>query len=286
MPLFFFASGIFAAKALKMDWRSFLQSRIAHLVYLYIIWSHIIFYARSARMFLQSDGFPLMNPLSIFWDPPWTIWFIYALIAAYGLAWLLRGVNKWLVLSVAALAYAVDVSSGAWTGIDFVSRIIRLFPLFMLAMYFKDEIIAAVRRYDRFWPALVFASLLGGYVTIQSTTLSGIAPLTLAISLSGILGVMTFCHRFQDTWLVEGLAWIGSRTIHIYLMHRVYLEFSYAGWGKFFGKEFSALDHTVMFVTSIVACLLVGHYVLRPFFPWLERAPWLPGRPRQAAAAA
>ncbi|MEL7540907.1 MAG: acyltransferase family protein, partial [Pseudomonadota bacterium] len=39
MPLFFFVSGLFAAKALELDWRAFLSNKVGNILYLYVFWT-------------------------------------------------------------------------------------------------------------------------------------------------------------------------------------------------------------------------------------------------------
>ena len=80
MPDFFLISGLFLAQVIDRDWRTYLDRKVVHFVYFYLLWTAIQF-AFKAPMFVHEHG-PLGTVwlyLESFWEPFGTLWFIYLL---------------------------------------------------------------------------------------------------------------------------------------------------------------------------------------------------------------
>src|SRR5262245_55874544 len=80
MPDFFLISGLFLARVIDRDWRTYLDRKVVHFVYFYLLWTAIQF-AVKAPVFVQEHG-----PLGTLWlyaesfiEPFGTLWFIYLL---------------------------------------------------------------------------------------------------------------------------------------------------------------------------------------------------------------
>src|SRR5947207_252925 len=80
MPDFFLISGLFLAQVIDRDWRTYLDRKVVHFVYFYLLWTAIQF-AVKAPLFVHDYG-----PLSTLWlyaqsfvEPFGTLWFIYLL---------------------------------------------------------------------------------------------------------------------------------------------------------------------------------------------------------------
>src|SRR5215813_12567703 len=80
MPDFFLISGLFLAQVIDRDWRTYLDRKVLHFLYFYLLWTAIQF-AVKAPVFLNEHG-----PLGTFWlytssfvEPFGTLWFIYLL---------------------------------------------------------------------------------------------------------------------------------------------------------------------------------------------------------------
>src|SRR3954470_22828310 len=55
MPDFFLISGLFLAQVIDRDWRTYLDRKVVHFVYFYLLWTAIQF-AFKAPMFLHDQG--------------------------------------------------------------------------------------------------------------------------------------------------------------------------------------------------------------------------------------
>lgn len=134
----------------------FLRDKIGDLVYLYALWIGILFLGRdvAAHLAYGREIDPLRQ-LTIFWDPIFTIWFLYALALAFVVARLLRDVPVWIVLAGALAVYAVSVATGEWRYLPFLDRLARLFPFFWLGLMLRPLADVLVERFHRFWPLAI-----------------------------------------------------------------------------------------------------------------------------------
>lgn len=112
MPLFIFTSGLFAAKALSRPLRELWQTRVARLLWLFVLWSVIwfaVWYAApplgTSRIGQRPDELAMM-----FISPNQNTWYVYALVLYFLAAWGLRRLPVAVQLGLAAaLAVAFDI---------------------------------------------------------------------------------------------------------------------------------------------------------------------------------
>src|SRR5262249_33203566 len=77
MPDFFLISGLFLAQVIDRDWRTYLDRKVVHFAYFYLLWTAIQF-AVKAPVFVQDYGpwATLALYVESFWEPFGTLWFI------------------------------------------------------------------------------------------------------------------------------------------------------------------------------------------------------------------
>ena len=80
MPDFFMISGLFLARVIDRDWRDYLDKKVVHFGYFYVLWLTIQFVFK-APVFAADGGWrgAGQSYLVSFIDPFGTIWFIYLL---------------------------------------------------------------------------------------------------------------------------------------------------------------------------------------------------------------
>ena len=80
MPDFFLISGLFLAQVIDRDWRTYLDRKVVHFFYFYLLWTAIQF-ALKAPGLAQGHGVAGVAWLYLetFWEPFGTLWFIYLL---------------------------------------------------------------------------------------------------------------------------------------------------------------------------------------------------------------
>ena len=286
MPLFFFVSGLFAGRVIvRPDLGSFLRDKIGNLVYLYALWIALLYLATDAVVQL-AQGRPLdaARELQLFWNPPFTIWFLYALAIAFLIARVLRNVPVWIVLAGAVALYLVSVASGEWRHLPFLERLVRLFPFFWLGLTAAPLTARLVERFHRWWP-LAAALYLGLAWAVFNSPLSAVGPLTFAITLTGIAALLMLARRLADFAWSAPLAVVGGATLAIYVTHKIVLFYMDHVLART-GVDFPGLD-ALQVAPTVAICVIFGRWAQgRPWTAWLFAAPWLARRAALRPAAA
>ena len=221
MPLFFAVSGFFAASAVARPWRSSWR-RIASGYYLYVVWLGVYVGVYSLERDIPANR--VVSVADLFGELAWaasSMWFLYALAVYFVVARLLRRVPPAAVVGAAA-ALSVSVSA---LGIEENNRFSVLVHLvyFLAGAYYPHVLrrIAALR--------LSGAALLGlflAYAGAAAVVLySGLpwSPTGFAASLIGIpLGIL-LAVRASGSRVADGLAWVGRRTLRVYVLHLIVL---------------------------------------------------------------
>jgi len=80
MPDFFLISGLFLAQVIDRDWRTYVDRKVVHFAYFYLLWTALQF-AFKAPLMAQEHGLAGAAWLyaQSFWEPFGTLWFIYLL---------------------------------------------------------------------------------------------------------------------------------------------------------------------------------------------------------------
>ncbi len=114
MPDFFLISGLFLASRINRPWREFLDSKVLHFVYFYVLWMTIQFATKGYGIYqadgpggmLQAYAMGLVEPFG-------TLWFIYMLAIFFVVVKALRNVAPALVFAAAALLEMAPIETGS-----------------------------------------------------------------------------------------------------------------------------------------------------------------------------
>lgn len=279
MPLFFFASGLFASKVLELDWKPFLVKKVGNIFYLYILWTFLVFASTVfVAQLVGPDPIEWIRPFLLFVEPPATLWFMYALGVSFILAKLLSRLPWIPVFFVLLLFYLWSISHGDWRTPPFYEKVMRLFPFFYLALNIRNRFLTIVEANYRFgWLALPIF-IASAFVIFQSS-LSSQGLVTFPLSLLGVTGVAIIARALNDSALVQMISAIGKRSLFIYVMHRIPL-FYIEHLMELLGVEKTALSMSVVAFIATGMCLFVGEKILMPLLNWTFDAPWLSERER------
>jgi uncharacterized membrane protein YcfT len=216
MPDFFLISGLFLAKVIDHDWRTYLDRKVMHFAYFYVLWVTIQF-GFKAPAFAAEQGWAHVGVeyLESFIEPFGTLWFIYLLPVFFVVIKLTRKVSPILVWTIAAALEMAHVGTG-WTVIDeFCARFVYIYSGYL----FADHVFALSDR-ARAYPKLAVAVLAlwaivnGGLVKLGFSELP-IVSLMLGLAGAGaIITVGTLLARMH--WL-NFLRFCGEHSIVIYL---------------------------------------------------------------------
>ena len=83
MPLFFFLSGLFISKTLKLSYSDFLSSRLKAIAYPYFMWSTIQSLIQISASIWIDTSMNFYTLLNIVVSPVMQFWFLYALFICH-----------------------------------------------------------------------------------------------------------------------------------------------------------------------------------------------------------
>jgi uncharacterized membrane protein YcfT len=150
MPDFFLISGLFLANVITRDWKLYLDRKVVHFAYFYVLWMTIQFIVK-APVFAAEKGAAgaLEFYLISFVQPFGTLWFIYMLPVFFVVTKLARdrGVPWQVMLALGALLQIAPIHTG-WLLVDeFASRYVYFYAgyifapqIFRLAAWARERI--------------------------------------------------------------------------------------------------------------------------------------------------
>src|SRR5271154_834568 len=118
MPDFFLISGLFLPLVIDRDWRTYLDRKVVHFAYFYLLWVTIQFGFKAPAFAAESSwahaGFLYLES---FVEPFGTLWFIYLLPILFVVTKATRQIPPVLIWTIAATLEMAHFSTG-WTAID------------------------------------------------------------------------------------------------------------------------------------------------------------------------
>jgi uncharacterized membrane protein YcfT len=218
MPDFFLISGLFLAQVIDRNWRTYLDRKVVHFAYFYLLWTAIQF-AFKAPLFVHEHGVAgtLWLYVESFWEPFGTLWFIYLLPIFFVVAKLARSYRVpvaavWLAGAALEIAH---IHTG-WTVIDeFAARFVYFYTgyifaprIFALAETVKERPEAAIA-------GLTIWGLVNGVLVFNG--FSELPLVSLALGLAGAGAVVSVSVLLAKSDLAAPLRYCGRNSIVIYL---------------------------------------------------------------------
>jgi uncharacterized membrane protein YcfT len=218
MPDFFLISGLFLANVVDRGWLLYLDRKVVHFAYFYLIWMSLQL-AVKAPMIVPDEGLAGVARLYIqsFWEPFGTLWFIYLLPIFFVTAKLARqfGVPPWLVWLTGAALETAPIATGSTVIDEFAHRFVFFYtgyllarPIFALAAATRARSVAAAS-------GLAFWSLLNGLLVYEG--LAELPLVSLALGLLGATAVVSVSALISRLRLAGPLRYCGENSIAIYL---------------------------------------------------------------------
>jgi uncharacterized membrane protein YcfT len=222
MPDFFLLSGLFVSRVLDRPWRSYLDTKVIHFVYFYLLWATLKFVNMHGSALAGPGAFDLVPEyLFMFIEPPsGPLWFIYVLALYFLAVRLLRKVPPVMVLAVAA-ALEISVTWGAdmaWS-IKLADKFARYFVFFYAGHLLARHIFAAAawaqdHRAVSIGALAAWAIVNQVLLSMQATFLPG---MQLALGFVGAGGVMLAASQLARLDIMHWLRYLGQHSIVVYL---------------------------------------------------------------------
>jgi uncharacterized membrane protein YcfT len=216
MPDFFLISGLFLSVVIDRDWRIYLDRKVVHFAYFYVLWVTIQF-GFKAPSFAAESSWPHVGLLYLesFIEPFGTLWFIYLLPVFFVVTKATRRAPPILIWGMAALLEMTHIATG-WTVIDeFAAR----FVYFYSGYWFAATVFAMSDR-ARARPALALAALALWALIDGGLVAAGCSewPLvSLALGLAGACAIVTMGTLLAQAHWLAFLRYCGEHSIVIYL---------------------------------------------------------------------
>jgi uncharacterized membrane protein YcfT len=223
MPDFFLISGLFLSRVIDRDWRTYLDRKVVHFAYFYLLWTAIQFAVKAPHFAAEMGWQGVLKEYALsFIDPFGILWFIYLLAVFAALTKALRSVPPvlvWLIAAALEIARAAlqtgDIVTG-WTLIDeFAARFVYFYTGYLFARH-----VFALAAFVQARPAIAMLGLAAWGLLDGYAVFAGYAQLpvvSLGLGLFGACAVVSVAALLAKVSLFDPLRFCGRNSIVIYL---------------------------------------------------------------------
>jgi uncharacterized membrane protein YcfT len=269
MPLFFFASGIFAVRSIARPANQFLNRTVLHFIYIYIVWCIIQY---TFRMMTGSVANHEIDPYSILYiayQPINVMWFVYVLLAFFLITRLLRPIPYFIVLPLAGALAVTPIESGSYS----LDRFCSTYIFFLMGYYGSGKILELARRVTPVYAAFLVPLFTAVMLAAIYTDLRQEQKIWLPCAMFGILAMATLCICLSDLKLDRFFLLMGTYSLPIFVSHTI----ATAGTRVILSKLGMGDNPGLLLVGStlggVMLPILLAETCDRLRFPWLFRKP-------------
>lgn len=280
MPLFFVISGYFSVRALARPWGQVLEPRVYRLYYLYVVWLTIqtLFFTFGPPL----DTYLSYSPASFARNliiGTTASWYLYALVVYFVLAKLVRPINLYIPISLAAMLNVAIAAN--WINIpDNGEAVVRNLLFFLIGAYLPGIVNRAVDMASIRNVLTVGSIYAGGIVIIYAAGIEVAKYWIVGLNLVAIwLGIMASVVAATIFPLRTAGRYLGSRTLPIYVMHLPLLAVLNLGVRQidtsplFTNVYVSAVYPLVVSVSLTGLCIILHGLLLSHGAGWLFQLP-------------
>jgi uncharacterized membrane protein YcfT len=217
MPDFFLISGLFLSRRISSNWRSYLDSKVLHFVYFYLLWMTIQFAFKGPGMVAEIGlAGAIREYFLALIEPFGTLWFIYLLAIFFVVTKVMKDVPALMVFIMAALLEALPIHTG-WTVIDeFAARYVYFFAGYWLANLVLHSADQLSQR--KVWAVLAMLYIWAtGHSWAVVTGISQSPGISLMLGLSGAAAVIALATLLARSGLANWLRYLGANSLVVYL---------------------------------------------------------------------
>ena len=216
MPDFFMISGLFLAQVIDRPWRQYIDRKVVHFAYFYLLWMTIQFVFKAPMIAAENGavGVVKLYLLSLV-DPFGTLWFIYLLPIFFVTVKLLRHTPAPMIWLASALLELSHIQTGWMVPDEFAARFVYFYTGYVLAKPIFALTAGAQAR-----PFIALVGLALWALVNGAMVHAGYAALpffSLALGLAGAAAVVTAAALMAKSDLFKPLRYCGRNSIVIYL---------------------------------------------------------------------
>jgi len=218
MPDFFLIAGLFLASAMRRPWRRYLDTKVVHFLYFYVLWMTLEFAVKTAPFMLRNHepAADIVLAYLLRWiEPDGPLWFIHILPVFFVVTRLLRPVPPWLVWLGAATLHSLQLESDWHVVEEGAARYVYFYSGYVLAPHVFR---LAAWAYER-WPRALGYLLVWGVVNGAVVALgwSGLPVVSLALGYVGAIAVIFAAATLSKLRSTAPLRYLGQSSLVVYL---------------------------------------------------------------------
>ncbi len=216
MPDFFLISGLFLARVIDRDWRTYLDRKVVHFIYFYLLWVAIQF-AFKAPGFAAEFGWigVAAHYAEALVQPFGTLWFIYLLPIFFVVTKATLRVSPAIVWLIGATLEIAHIHTGAVIIDEFASRFVYFYTGYILAPHIFRFAGLVQARATVALGGLAAWGLLNGVLVFKGY--GDLAFVSLALGLIGAAAVVAASALMAKSDVFAALRYAGAHSIVIYL---------------------------------------------------------------------
>jgi len=215
MPDFFLVSGLFLSRAIDRPWRDYLDRKVLHFVYFFLLWTLI---QGLPKLAISEAG----DPAAVFAglalamvEPFGTLWFIYLLPIFFVVTKWLRRAGADVVLFIAAMAQISAIHTGSTVIDEFAGRYVYFYAGYALAPHIFALAGWARVNMRKTLAALTIWGVVNGFAVQWG--FAALPGVSLLLGFAGASAVVAFSALLAQARLFPLLAALGARSIVVYL---------------------------------------------------------------------
>ncbi len=229
MPDFFLISGLFLALVIDRPWRRYLDLKVVHYLYFYVLWLTIQFAFKAPGWIAEGASATdvLARYAFSFIEPFGTLWFIAMLPVFFLVTRLARPIPWPLLVGFAALLEVLPIHTGYLMIDEFAERYVfflcgylfatRIFDLAAWAQAHAGKALAGIAIWTLANGALMFTPSGVAGSNGELLMLGDLPVVSLLLGLAGIFAIVCGCALIANWRWTGFLRWLGENSIVVYL---------------------------------------------------------------------
>jgi len=282
MPDFFMLSGLFLAHAIGRDWLHYVDKKVVHFAYFYVLWTLIQAIIKTAA----TTGLDAAGLTSTFVGalvtPYPTLWFIYVLPLFFVATKLLRPVPAWAMLAGAALLHTLPVQTG-WSAIDHYAAHYYVFFLggYLLAPYIFAATQSAANNSAKAFGLIAVWAVLNGVLAFTPSPISGWATvaelpvISIVLGSMGAMAIALLAVQLAKFNVARFVQYCGAHSIVLYISFAIPMAMTRVVLLKLGLITDTGWASIVVWLVALIVPLTVHIVLRRTPLRWLyERPAW------------
>lgn len=282
MPDFFMLAGLFLSFAIGRGWLHYLDKKVVHFAYFYVIWTIILATVKTAATTGLDAGGLATTFFGALITPYPTLWFIYVLPLYFIVTKLLHGVPVWAMLVGAAVLHTLPVHTG-WSTLDHFAAHYYVFFLggYLLAPHIFAAADWAGRNSAKALGLVAAWAVLNGILAFSPSPIGGWATIADLPIISVVLGgmgamaIVLLASQLSKFDAAPFIKYCGANSIVLYISFTIPMAFTRVILLKLGLITDTGVASMLVWLVALISPLIV-HAVLRhtPLRLLYERPAW------------